>query len=186
MARNNRRRYDTRRNMYSYTWQSMPIMTNHRVPAGTAGEVYSGSLPSFAPGLGSGGAANVFKDDHVLERIRGAMAHNGYVQVAPLPTSDSWFPFSLGAVRVPVGFAAQPINMFNSAEGDDFCVRMDAVCNVSRDDAISNWHILDSKAKRRFGVGDKLTWLFSLLRPIDGAFNIEISVNARALWKLKA
>jgi len=187
MAYNRRRdrRVSTRQG-YNYVWQAMPFTENVTVPAGTEGSVHNGTLTTFRPGIGSADSdADAFKDDHVLERVRGSMAHNGYVQTAPLPTDVSWFAFSLAALRIPTGFAPQSIDLFDNSEGDDFAVRMDAVCNVARTDAIPNWHALDSKAKRKFSVGDTLSWIFSAVRPISSSFRIEIAVNARVLWKLR-
>jgi len=85
-----------------------------------------------------------------------------------------------------VGFSAGQLNLFNSEDGDDFVVRMDVVCDVSpTGQAAPNWHPLDSKSKRRFSVGDKLQWLFSLIRPVTTEFTVDLAVNARVLWKLK-
>jgi len=187
MAYNKRRAgYGSRKTDYNYVWQAMPFSENLSIPAGTEGSVHNGVITDFRPGIGSADSdADAFKDDHVLERIRGSMAHNGYVQTAPLPTDQSWFPFTMAALKIPTGFAAQDIDLFDNSEGDDFAFRMDAVCNVARTDAIPNWHPMDSKAKRRFSVGDTLSWIYSLVRPISGSFRVEISVNARVLWKLR-
>jgi len=176
-----RRRTSRSRPMYNYVWQPMPFTFGKVIPSGTIGSVHSDTLTTFTPGIGDDGH---FQDDHVLERVRGSMAHNGIIGV--VPTEETlWFPFTLAALKIPTGFSPQDLDLFDNTQGDDFVVRMDAVCNIGRTDAIPNWHALDSKAKRKFSVGDTLSWIFSLVRPTDSSFTVDIAVNARVLWKLR-
>jgi len=169
------------------TWQPMTNTKILTIPAATlTGAVVSGLLLKVSPGVYNGTATVPFDADHVLERIRGSMAHNAQGQEST--TLTDWFPFTVAAVKIPKGltFPATGLNLFENSEIDDFAFRMDAVCNAGTNDAIPNWHDVDSKAKRKFEVGDALQFLWSAVNP--GKDNrdktIEFSMNLRVLWKL--
>jgi hypothetical protein len=119
-------------------------------------------------------------------RVVGAMAHNGGAGAAT--NDNTWFPFTLSAVKVPAGMTATAINLFSGQAVSDLdqLFRMDTVCDAaSNTDAIPNWHMIDRKAKRKFEVGDKISWIVSLIRPLASAFHVDFSMNLRFLWQLK-
>ena len=76
-----RRSYRRPRRPMNTTWQPWYIRNTIAVPSSaTEGQNFNGLLAQFVPGLGdSGDPQNItpFEDDHVLERVRGAMSHNG-------------------------------------------------------------------------------------------------------------
>lgn len=184
MARQ-RRSYRRNRPRMNYVWQPMVENTIITVPESTAqGTVVKGVFRTVIPGIGFETEVKAFDSDHVLERIRGAMAHNAIGQESASVTD--WLPFSVAAIRVPNGMTAGALNLFDSSEGDDFAFRMDAVCNAGTQQATPNWHEVDSKAKRRFEVGDSLAFLWALVAPGTDtrAFTVEFAMNLRVLWKL--
>ena len=125
-----------------------------------------------------------FANDHVLERIVGAMAHNGDGNTV---AGNKWFPLTIGALRIPVGMTQEAINLFDNTQGDDYFFRMDAVCNAASDeDSIPNWHLINSKSKRKFSVGDTISFLASWIPNVtDSSVDVDIAINLRILWKLK-
>lgn len=188
--RNSRRR----REPMNTEWQPICAKYGVQIAAGTLDTVVNGILnppglvndSGWLPGIGypQHSGVDTFDDQHILERIRGSMCHNGIIGVQP--TEETlWFPFSIAAIRIPNGMAVSELNLFDNSDADDFFFRMDAVCNISRSDAIPNWHEVDSKSKRRFEVGDKFAMLYSLLRPTDSAFTLDVTFNLRFLWRLR-
>ena len=187
MARYRRRGY--RRRPANYIWQPVTFTENYRVNTPTANVVDNRNLKVFKPGLNmaSDPIADVdaFENDHTLERVVGSMAHNGS-GLQTSNTTDAWFPLTIAALRVPVGFTAQSIDLFDPSDGDDFIFRMDAVCNASATAAQPNWHNVNSKAKRRFNAGDAVQFLMSFIPNFtDTSWNLEVAFNLRFLWKLK-
>lgn len=186
MARYNRKSYSRRhRRPQNTIWQSMNHSSILTIPAGAEGSVVSGVLEHNQPGTGVGDDFRAFDDQHVLERIRGTMCHNAGGQEST--TVTDWFSFSLGGIKVPTGMSADELNLFDNLDADDYFFRMDAVCNAGTRDAMPNWHEVDSKSKRRFEVGDKIAWLWSLIRPgMDTrSMTIDLAFNFRVLWKLR-
>ena len=179
-----RRRRSYKRPERNYTWQPMWLRHNENVTV-NAGAQVDFSMGTFKPGVGDAGdpqQIDPFDNDHVIERVRGAMAHVGRATLNP--SGSLWFPFSLAFLRIPAGFTGQPINLFNSADGEDFVLRHDVVCRASNAEAVPNWHNLDSKAKRKFETGDEIMVLGSLISPTNTDFTLEICLNFRMLWKL--
>ena len=180
MARH-RRSYRSRPEM-NMTWQPFYLRHDENVTA-NAGEQVDFVLGGLTPGVGrSDGSKDEFENDHVLERIRGAMTHVGRASLNP--SGSLWFPFSLAFLRIPAGFTGNAIDLFDNSKGDDFVMRHDTVCRASNSEAVPNWHNLDSKAKRRFSVGDKILVIGSLISPTNTDFTLEICFNVRMLWKL--
>jgi len=181
MARS-RRNYRSRRPDANYVWQPYTYRAQLAVTAGGEDSNYSVAIGNLIPGIGE---SDPFDDDHVLERIRGSMAHNGSTR-GGVAGANQWFPLSFGGVRVPKGLTENAIDLFDPETADDFLWRYDTVCNaVTNVAAVPNWHAVDSKAKRKFSVGDKVIWLVSLQRPRTTAFTVDIVMNLRLLWKLK-
>lgn len=182
-----RYRRSYRRKPQNVVWQPVQRIETIAVPAGAVGTVYSKAIFDTTPGIVENDLATIdqFDDQHVLERIRGAMSHNGDDRVTQ--ASNQWFPFSVAALKIPKGFSSSdPLNLFSSADIEDLAFRMDAVCNANQTtQATPNWHEVDSKAKRKFEIGDKLAWLVSLIRPRTDTFNVFFTVNLRILWKLR-
>ena len=182
MARYRRRTSRYRRQGGSFVWQPYAKTERLVIPSGnTVGHVYSGVLPTtIEPAFGG----EVFDADHTLERIRGSMSHNANTGVG---SSDNlWFPFSIAGLQIPNGMNVNAIDLFDASKGDNYFLRMDAVCNANNNqDAVPNWHDVDSKGKRRFNVGDKIAWLWSAIVPSTRAVNIDCAFNFRILWKLK-
>lgn len=186
MARYRRR---MRRPKANYAWQSIPmsaiLATGTSIPAGSKVNWLIGSIQ--IPGTGESGDFEHFQDDHVLERIVGAMSHNGGGDLAST-TRPQWFPFSIGAVKVPAGLSlSSGLNMFDSESADDYLFRMDAVCNQNTSEsAVPNWHDVNSKAKRKFSVGDGIQFLASAFfsEAVSRKISIDFSMNLRLLWKL--
>jgi len=184
MARR-RRMYRPRRQRNNYVWQSVGEQAVISIPASTpTGGRLNGVLSEIEPGIGVAAALKPFDADHTLERIRGSMAHNALGQESS--SVVDWFPFTVAAIRVPNGLSIDPYDILDNSKGDDFAFRMDAVCNGGTTAAVPNWHDVDSKAKRKFEVGDKLAWLWGLIAPgMDTReVNIEFAMNLRLLWKL--
>ena len=184
MARHYRRRY--RKPHGSYVWQPVAFNKQIQVPGGTIGTELNGLLFHTVPGVGNNADFKGFSNDHTLEKIIGSMAHNG--EGITGGNKPSWFPFTLAAAKVPQGMFPPEtgIDLFDSTELDDCAFRMDSVCNnASNTDAIPNWHAVNAKSRRKFNVGDKLSWLFSLVRNTATAFSVELALNVRILWKLK-
>lgn len=191
-----RRTYRPRsRRPQNTVWQCMTWTSVVQVSSGAPGTIVSGKLASAAgdvwtPGLGAPFTdedVQQFDDQVVLERIRGSMCHNGG---GANNLGQTWFPFSLAGIKIPQGFSTpSDVNLFDNREGEDFFLRHDAVCNAGSTAATPNWHELDSKAKRRFDVGDGIAFLFSLIRPaIMGSptsFAVDLAFNLRFLWRLK-
>jgi len=184
MNRRHRRRSYRRPN--SYTWQSVWLQENLDGPA--AGNNQSYVLGYTNPGVGDSGdhthAIRPFDASHVLERIRGHICHDG---ATPAPgTEGSWFPFTLAAMKIPagVGIATDDIpSILNNTEGDDYFYYGSHVCGAR---VSSNIDPVDSKAKRRFDVGDKIAWLANIVNPFTGSINanVDVTINLRLLWKL--
>jgi len=174
-----------RRRVQNVTWQPVAWKQIISVPSGgTVGEIVSGNLGEIRPGVGTGDLHKPFTSDIVLERIRGAISHNGASGRTPSPP-DGWFPFSIALVKVPNGFEVpSDFNLFDSDEGDDFPFRQDVVCNVNAT-VYPNYHEVDGKAKRKFEVGDVFAWLWSAVKPVTTAFTISVAFNGRLLWRLK-
>lgn len=182
---NRRRYYRPRRRERNYTWQPWYLRHTTNVTE-SAGERKDGLLATFVPGVGDTGDPNnieAFKDDHVLERIRGGMCHIGRVSLNP--SGNTWFPYSLAFLKIPAGFAGQAINLFDNADGDDFLFRHDVVCRAQNAEAVPNWHNIDSKAKRKFETGDSIAILYSLISPTNTDFSLDLVMNFRMLWSLK-
>lgn len=188
MARS--RRHYRRRPNVNYVWQSVVFQDNVETPNSVAQDTtIDWLLPQVTPGVGfeRGAATELrpFNNEHVLERVVGAMAHNGSGQPGNFP---GWTPVSIGAVKIPEGLqlGTGGINLFDATDADDYLFRMDAVCNVSTGDAIPNWHEVNSKARRKFEVGDVIQFLASAWfeKALTRASTIEIAVNLRFLWKL--
>lgn len=183
--RHRRRRYS--RPKTNYVWQ--PLVFSGVLSTGGAVEdngFYEGLIKDFVPGAhGGGNTDHPFDNDHVLERVVGSMSHNGAGQLANQP---GWFPFSIGAVRVPSGFSTpNTMSLFDPQQGEDYFFRHDTVCNaIGTADAIPNWHDVNSKAKRKFEPGDKMAFLWSLMSPITSTrpITVELAFNLRLLWKL--
>jgi len=186
MARQTRRRYH-RRTPQNLTWQPAYVMTRLVIPAGTAGATMNGVFAYTSPGtVAKDGTIDAFDDTHVLERIRGAVAHdaNGIAST----NTNEWFAMILAAAKIPKGLdvPSDGLDLFASEEIEDVAFRLDTVCNAGNaQNAVPTWHPLDSKAKRRLEVGDRLAWLWSLIRPTASTFNVDICMNMRLLWKLK-
>jgi len=186
MPRTTRRR-SYRRTPQNLTWQPAYINTRLVIPAGTAGSKVSGVFTYTEPGVvAKDGTVDPFDDTHILERIRGAAAHDasGIAQ----GNVNAWFPLILAAAKIPKGLdvPSDGLDLFASEEIEDVAFRLDTVCNAGNSTrAIPTWGDLDSKAKRRLEVGDRLAWLWTLLRPTAATFNVDVSMNMRILWKLK-
>jgi len=179
-----RRKYSTRpRRVQNVTWQPVMLKETVTVPSGTVGQQHNGTFGEIRPGVGRDVQLKPFLDDHVLERIRGMVAHNGSQQVRS--SGDAWFPFSLALVRVPNGFEPpDDMDLFDADKGDDFPLRIDAVCNANQT-VYPNYHEVDGKAKRKLETGDVFAWLWSLISPVSGTFNLGVTFNGRFLWRLK-
>jgi len=179
-----KRRYERRgRRVQNVTWQPVQFKNVITVAAGAVGDVVNGNLGETRPGVGVGNLHKPFNDDHTLERIRGCVSHNGSQLVRS--DGDAWFPFTLALLKIPNGFdLPDDFNLFDSDEGDDFPLRLDVVCNANQT-VYPNYHDVDGKAKRRFEAGDAFAWLWSLVRPVTGAFTVSVAVNTRFLWRLK-
>ena len=206
MARYRRSRRSGRRSQ-NYVWQSYANSKRHvweadsddTFPLIRSGELFDTALH---PGLGDplrtdtepSGYQAPFQNDHTLERLRGSMSHNGEGNVTKEP---SWFPLVVACVRIPRGLSidneARYPNLFDNSElgNMDIIYRHDVVCDSSPSNANPNWHDVDSKAKRKFEVGDIVKWLYSLRQAFDpspqnASWSLTTSVNIRFLWKLKS
>lgn len=173
----------------NFTWQSADHSEIITIPAtAETGAHLAGTLKAITPGIGLNGDDDFqqFDADHVLQRVRGSMAHNAQGRESSSVTD--WFAFSVAAVRIPKGltFPETGIDLFDNSEGDDYLFRMDAVCNAGTGQAQPNWHDVDSKSKRRFEVGDTIQFLWSLVNPAQDtqAKTVEFCMNLRLLWKL--
>lgn len=179
-----RYRRSYRRRGANYVWQPVVLRDDIQVPSGAVNDTHSGTLAEITPGMGLGDNFEPFNNEVVLQRIIGTMAHNG--QGSTVPNANQWFPFTVGALMIPRGFSAQAVDLFDNSAVDNQVFRMDAVCNnSSTTDAIPNWHTVDQKSKRKFGVGETLSWLYSLISPVTVHFDVEFVANLRFLWKLK-
>jgi len=196
------RRRRSRRRQGNYVWQTYANAKLLEFEAPTAkDDLHSGELfaTSLKPGLGDplivADEQDVyhtpFTNDHTLERIRGSMCHNGGQYTAT--TSVSWFPMSIVAVKVPRGLSIDDEedypNLFDNGKigNMDIIYRHDVVCDASSNNASPNWHDVDSKAKRKFEVGDIVKFLYTLRQPFASTVNdwqIEVAVNLRFLWRL--
>jgi len=185
MPRTTRRRYH-RRTPQNLTWQPAYVSTRLVIPAGTAGAKVNGVFAYTEPGtVAKDQSVDAFDDTHVMERIRGAVAHDG--SGAASTNASDWFPMILAGVKIPKGLdiPSDGLDLFASEEIEDVAFRLDTVCEAGNTPAVPTWTPLDSKAKRRFEVGDRLAWIWSLIRPKAATFNIDVCMNMRILWKLK-
>jgi len=154
----------------------------------TAGDNKSFVLGYTHPGVGDGADPDQqirpFDASHVLERIRGHICHDG---ATPAPGNEgNWFPFTLAAMRIPAGVVIDDTNIpsvLNNTEGDDYFYYGSHVCGAR---VSSNIGPVDSKARRRFDVGDKIAWLANIVNPFTGSINatVDVTLNLRLLWKL--
>ena len=183
MAR--KRYYRPRRRSQNTVWQSHVQTETLALSTTDSSRHINGLLPGWE--LSPGIVGNEFTDDHTLERVVGTMAHNA--RSGPnLISNTSWFPFTFAAVRVPRGLTiSQAWNLWDNSQGDDFVFRMDAVCNAAQSsDAMPNWHEVNAKARRKFEVGDKMAFAYTLYTDFsDSSFYLDLVVNLRFLWKLK-
>lgn len=149
--------------------------------------------PGVGTGINAGGTARPtvekFTNEHTLERIRGYMSHEPTLSTG---SSDNWFPLNIGATKVPAELAnmlrtSSDIdcpNLFDSSDGEDFFFMMNHLCNVSGTPE-TELRNADSKAKRRFNVGDAIAWFASLVSPVSSAtLKIDFTLNLRLLWRL--
>lgn len=133
--------------------------------------------------------ATDFQNDHTLERIRGQVIHRATGYTGNKAQS---FPFIMAAIRVPKGLTISTDetdvpNLFDSTNiGNLELVWVHhGICD-SAGGAQPTIHMVDSKAKRKFEIGDRVKWFYSLVAPFtDPTWNIHVAVNLRFLWKLK-
>jgi len=181
-----RRSYRRRRTNNTYTWQSFYLQKKLDGPSSQGNSSFV--IGYTIPGVGDGGtvspAIRAFDAPHVLERIRGHICHDG---ATPAPGNEaSWFPFSIAAMRIPAGVIIDTDDIpsiMNNTEGDDYFFYGSHVCGARVSNNIDQ---IDSKAKRRFDVGDKIAWLGNIINPFVSGFNadVDLSLNVRLLWKL--
>jgi len=181
---NRRRHRRSYRRPNAYTWQSFYLQKDLTGPSSQGNESFV--LGYTVPGVGDAGDGNVraFDAPHVLERIRGSVCHDG---ATPAPGNEAnWFPFTLAAMRIPTGVIIDTDNIpsiLNNTEGDDYFFYGSHICGAR---VSSNVDPIDSKAKRKFDVGDKIAWLANIVNPFVSGFNanVDLSINVRILWKL--
>lgn len=188
MARS-RRSYRPKRRDANYVWQSILYGGLLTVDAGAANRTVNFQLNAVIPGVGFDTTVKPFMNEHTLERVVGAMAHNGQGGTASSSDTD-WFPFAIGAVKVPEGLnlSSDGINLFDANEADDYLFRMDTVCNeASNQDAVPNWHEVNAKTRRKFDVGDSIQFVASahVIPALTRPFTVDLSMNLRFLWRLK-
>jgi len=186
-----KRRYRPRRQSANYVWQNMTFGQVLDIPQSGSAQTVNFLLAEKTPGVGfdlGGKSITPFTSDHTLERVVGAMAHNGEGGQTSTTTTD-WFAFVLAAVKIPSGLSmgTEGIDLFDSSEADDFLFRMDAVCNETNAQAMPNWHEVNAKARRKFDVGDAIQFLASvhMNTAASRAVKVDLSVNLRFLWRLK-
>lgn len=175
------RRASRSRSAQNTVWQSLTHQARLTVDASAVNDTINGVLFETVPSVGG----DTFEDEHILERIRGAMCHNGDQGSG---FNNTWFPFSLAMVKVPAGLTIQNSDawsLFDNSKADDYIFRVDHVCDASLNNAAPNWHLVDSKAKRKFAVGDRIVCLWSVIAPTTTEFVIDVAVNMRVLWKLR-
>jgi len=183
---NRRRSRRSYRRNNAYTWQSVAFQADLTGPS--AGDNKSYILGYVTPGIGDGAALPTsirpFDAPHVLERMRGHICHDGATPAQG--TEGNWFPFTIAAMKIPNGVIIDDSDIpsvVNNTDGDDYFYYGSHICGAR---VSSNVDPVDSKAKRRFDVGDKIAWIANIINPFTGNINanVDVTVNLRLLWKL--
>ena len=180
-----RRRY--RRKSQNLIWQPVQLKGNWGMKSNTVSNTVLGTVTPGRTTKATGQAYNStpFDEDAILERIRGTIHHEGS---GALSGSHNIIPVTFAAVKIPAGLGGDnDIDLFATSDGDDFPLYVSHVCDVGTGTSTTlNEHNVDSKAKRKFHVGDVLKFFASALMDTFSGTGpkIEFCINLRILWRL--
>ena len=187
MARRYYRRRSHRRTPQNLVWQPVQLRGDWDLTSDNVANTVLGTVTPGRTQHGNGQAynSNAFNEDCILERIRGTIHHEG----SGLSSATSnVIPVAFAAVKIPSGLGADnDIDLFSTTDGDDFPFYVSHVCDVSDGSTSTlNEHAVDSKAKRKFHVGDVLKFFGSAVCKAftNGSPKIEFCINLRILWRL--
>jgi len=93
----------------------------------------------------------------------------------------------MAGVKIPAGViidASDIPSVLNNTEGDDYFYYHAGLCGDSVTTTTGSGVEQDSKARRRFDVGDKIAWLANIFYGGSTSLIVDVSFNFRILWKL--
>lgn len=183
-----RRRYRARRRPRAYTWQNWRVSPTSSITLPN-NKAYVNMISVLKPGVGDLNSITPFDAPHLLQRIRGSCYHD----ITGTSGTPEAYAFNMAALRIPSEFASlmeaetsqdSIVDITNNLDGDDYCLYHSSFCGDDVSDV--NAHVIDSKSKRKFDVGDVLGLILNVYNhATSGTVRLDFGINFRVLWELK-